>query len=93
MYPEIQLSEDQKREFLREQRGCIIGRRLADDGHVHFTDERHRVRWGQYSIVEASLAGLRHLRTLGRFDRVLLMSGQDYPVRPLAEIRAFCRSS
>lgn len=64
-------------------------RRLADDDHVHFTDERHRVRWGQYSIVEASLAGLRHLRTLGRFDRVLLMSGQDYPVRPLAEIRTF----
>lgn len=64
-------------------------RRLADDAHVHFVEQRHRVRWGQYSVVEASLAGLRHLRTLGRYDRVLLMSGQDYPVRPLPEIRAF----
>lgn len=63
--------------------------RLADDDHVHFISDRRRVRWGQFSMVEASLAGLRHLRTLGRFDRVLLMSGQDYPVRPLHEIRAF----
>ncbi len=64
-------------------------RRLADDRHVHFIEERYRVRWGQFTIVEASLACLRHLRTLGNFDRVLLMSGQDYPVRPLHEIRAF----
>lgn len=64
-------------------------RRLAHDAHVHLVEERHRVWWGQYSMVEASLAGLRHLWALGRFDRVLLMSGQDYPVRPLPEIRAF----
>lgn len=64
-------------------------RRLADDAHVHFVEKRHRVRWGHYSVVEASLAGLRHLRTLGHFDRVLLMSAQDYPVRPLSEIRGF----
>ena len=69
---------------------CQEGRRrLANDDHVHFIDERYRVRWGQYSLVQASLACLRHLRTLGRFDRVLLMSGQDYPVRPMHEIRAF----
>lgn len=64
-------------------------RRLADDSHVHFTAERHRVRWAQFSMTDAALTGLRHLRSLGHYDRVLLLSGQDYPVRPLAEIRAF----
>lgn len=64
-------------------------RRLADDAHVHFVSERYRVRWGQYSLIEASLSCLRHLRTRGHYDRVLLMSGQDYPVRPLPEIRRF----
>jgi putative ABC transport system permease protein len=31
MHPEIQLTDDQRREFLKEQRGCIIGKRLADE--------------------------------------------------------------
>lgn len=63
--------------------------RLAHDDRVAFVEERYRCRWGQQSIVEATLAGLRQVRTMGRFDRIVLLSGQDYPVRPVQEIRAF----
>jgi len=51
---------------------------------------RERVRWGEWSMVEATLNGLRALRDGGHApDHVYLLSGADYPIRPIAQLRDF----
>ena len=48
---------------------------------------RIRCHWGTWSIVEATLSGIRHaVHADVRFDYLMLMSGQDYPIKPRAEI-------
>lgn len=59
MYPSLRLPDDQKRDFLRDPRGCIIGRRLADEygwrpGDTFFLESfvpPHRRRDGPFEFV------------------------------------------
>ena len=58
---------------------------------VHWVD-RVAVDWGGWSMVEATLSGLRAIRTAqgtDRFDYVYLLSGADYPTQSLASLRAY----
>lgn len=49
-----------------------------------------RCYWGDYSLVEATLRCLDMLAACGRpYDYVTLISGHDYPVRPIAHLRKF----
>ncbi|WP_448006673.1 hypothetical protein [Agromyces bauzanensis] len=41
--------------------------------------------WGSWELVEATLLAFRHIRARRDPDLVCLTSGQDYPVRRLAE--------
>lgn len=51
---------------------------------------RHRSNWGSWGIVAASLTGLRGALALPEdWTHVALLSGQDYPLSPVAEIDAF----
>lgn len=51
--------------------------------------ERHACHWGGFGHVEASLKGLREIVRAGLDpDYVILLSGQDYPIKPNATIRA-----
>jgi len=43
------------------------------------------VRWGGWSMVEAELEALGHVLRTRRPDWVVMVSGHDYPVRPLAD--------
>lgn len=46
--------------------------------------------WGEYSLVEATLNGLRTLAASGQdFDYIYLLSGADLPLKPIATLRAF----
>ncbi len=57
---------------------------------VHFTQKRVRVYWGDFSIVEATLVLLREaLAHPARFDRCVLLSGADHPLRSAASIESF----
>lgn len=65
-------------------------REAAAAPNVHFLPRRYRVLWGditqvyyQKALLEACLA------FPARFDRVCLLSGQDYPLWPKARLRAF----
>jgi hypothetical protein len=61
---------------------------LADRPNVHFLP-RHRCYWGDFGHVRATLKGLRALIAGGRqFDYVVLLTGQDYPIKSNAEIAA-----
>jgi hypothetical protein len=63
------------------------GLRAVDS--VHFL-ERHTCNWGDFGHVRATLKGLAHLLEDGDpFDYLVLLTGQDYPLRPAEEIEAF----
>jgi hypothetical protein len=48
------------------------------------------VQWGGWSMVEATLACLDEVRAAPEpVDYVILLSGADYPIRPLAHLKAF----
>ncbi len=51
---------------------------------------RHRSQWGGFGHVRATLKGIDHIvETEVPFDYAVLLTGQDYPLRPPAEIARF----
>jgi hypothetical protein len=66
-----------------------VRRHLADGEHVHFT-KRYACRWGGFGIVRATLECMRAALHLPRdFDYAVLLSGQDYPIKPIGFIARF----
>lgn len=56
---------------------------------VVFVDP-HRCYWGGFGMVRAALKGIRHLVAEEvPFDYAMLLSGQDYPLRPAEAIERF----
>ncbi|MDD2724969.1 MAG: beta-1,6-N-acetylglucosaminyltransferase [Methylovulum sp.] len=48
------------------------------------------VEWGRWSMVEATLSCLEELeQSVEVFDYVVLLSGVDYPVKPISALKAF----
>ncbi len=67
-----------------------VKRLLGNDPKVSLIDRRYPCRWGQFSIVEATLSCLQSICNSNRkFDYVCLLSGQDYPIKSLYEIKTF----
>jgi len=57
---------------------------------VTFIRQRHLVRWGSYSIVEATVQGVREILASGiSYEFINLLSGQDYPIKPADSIYRF----
>jgi len=51
---------------------------------------RVRVYWASYSHIKATMLGIRAaLRSERRFSHLVLLTGQDYPIRSTAEIQSF----
>lgn len=67
---------------------------LADAEHVFFIKKREKVFWGAYSIVQATVNGFEEIIRSGkRYDYINLLSGQDYPLKPVNEIHNFLKSN
>ncbi|MEB0136926.1 beta-1,6-N-acetylglucosaminyltransferase [Actimicrobium sp. CCC2.4] len=65
--------------------------KLKDD-NVHFTNERIPVYWGDFSQVDASLIMLQTaLSDKNNFDRYVLLSGVDYPIKSTSYIEKYFR--
>ncbi len=59
---------------------------LADLENVVFL-RRHKLYWGAFGHVRATIEGLDELyRRSAQFDYVALLTGQDYPIKPAATI-------
>lgn len=56
--------------------------------------KRYRCYWGDYSIVAATIEGLREIfnRNID-FNWVILLSGQDYPIKSNRQIEEFLRQN
>lgn len=66
-----------------------LARNLAGSPTIRFA-KRVRVRWGQWSIVAATLNCLQTIEDAGwEPDYVYLLSGTDYPIRPSRELVRF----
>lgn len=56
--------------------------------------KRHYCKWGDSSLVKATLAGLKHIvNSRIPFDYVLLLSGQDYPIKSNQDIQLFLQEN
>ncbi len=56
---------------------------LAKEGRVLFIQNRVKVAWGDYTIVQATLNGLTEIMAGGNYDYINLLSGQDYPIKSI----------
>ena len=56
--------------------------------------ERVEVHWGLWSVVQATLNGLQAIQSSGQaVDYVTLLSGHDYPLRPLRQLQDFLQAN
>ena len=59
---------------------------------VHFLP-RFNSAWGAYGTIEPYLCGMRVIKDSGKaFDRIMLLSGQDYPIRVTRKLISFSES-
>ena len=57
---------------------------------VIFVEDRVKVYWGSYNIVEATLNGFKQILSSGhKYDYINLLSGQDYPLKSQPYIHSF----
>ena len=60
---------------------------------VHFI-ERFDATWGGLGLIKPYLAGMKAVRDSStNFDRIMLLSGQDYPIKSNAQIDHFFKNS
>lgn len=57
----------------------------VDDPHVEVLQHGLATDWGSWELVEATLLAFEHVRSNVDPDLVCLVSGQDYPIRRLAD--------
>lgn len=85
------LSSEDAAFFIHIDRKCDIGafRDIVGE-NVHFSSRRVPVYWGEYSMVEAILIILEQaLATKPAYDRFVLLTGSDYPLRSREYIHRF----
>lgn len=60
---------------------------------VHFT-ERFDAKWGGYGIIKPFLSAMQDVKDAStQFDRILLLSGQDYPIKSNTYINNFFKNA
>lgn len=63
---------------------------VAEIPNVFIINNRVKVNWAGYSIVQATLNSFKEILTSGRqYDYINILSGQDYPLKPTQEIHTF----
>jgi len=67
---------------------------LEDFGDKVTFLERYNSEWGKYGLTLPLLEGLKSIKMTGQhFDRILLLSGQDYPIKSKKQINEFFENS
>lgn len=59
------------------------------EGRVVFSSNRYHVYWGGYSILQATFCMLEDALNYCDYDRVVLLTGLDYPIKPDQYIEDF----
>lgn len=62
----------------------------TSSNNVHFITNRCTSGWGSFGLVQATLNGLKFVqRKYKTAQRVIILSGQDYPIKPISHIKAY----
>lgn len=56
---------------------------------VHWIYPRYKIKWGHVSIVYATIQAMKTIKLTSENDRVILLSGQDFPVKSNEYIQKF----
>lgn len=68
--------------------------KLIQGENIFFVRKRENVRWGAYSMVQATLNGFEEILAAGvAYDYVNLLSGQDYPLQNPEKIHQWLNDS
>jgi len=70
--------------LIRHDRPGLVDLKAERDPHVTVLESRIHVAWSGWSMTEAMLEALRVARAVPGCTHIVLISGQDYPVRNLA---------
>lgn len=62
---------------------------LAQNKQVRFIKNRQLIRWAGYSFTKAILTGMQEVLASGEYDFINLMSGQEYPLKPVDTMMRF----
>lgn len=63
---------------------------VYDSSNVFFVQNRVDIKWGGYEMVEATLNGFKEIIHSGlNVDYINLLSGQDYPLKPISQFNKF----
>ncbi|MBC7864822.1 MAG: hypothetical protein IAF38_17745 [Bacteroidia bacterium] len=62
---------------------------LSADPLVYFLSDRFAVDWGSYNQIKATLALLKTAYETEKFDYFFLISGQDIPLKSVAQMKLF----
>ncbi|MES2982339.1 MAG: beta-1,6-N-acetylglucosaminyltransferase [Verrucomicrobiota bacterium] len=74
-----------------EEREAVSLLEMSYPGLVRVTSKIH-CKWGEWSLVEATLLMLRIFEKMpDKPDFIHLMSGADFPIRPIADMQEFLR--
>jgi hypothetical protein len=65
---------------------------LAPFGNVHLVTSAQPVGWGDYSLVDSCWKALEWMGDHLDFDWVILLSAQDYPIKPLNSLQEYLRN-
>lgn len=76
-----------------DPRGERLERKQLETAGGELLEDRLKTKWGGWSQLKLILGCLREAVTRHDPDWVLVLSGQDYPLRPLAAIEADLRDS
>lgn len=61
--------------------------------HVYVIKDFIPVEWGDFSQVKMMLNAIEWITTHLKFDWLVLISGQDYPIQPLSQIERFLETT
>jgi Core-2/I-Branching enzyme len=70
-------------------RSALTTADVAHLGDVHVLTSPEPIVWGTFSIVDAVWRSLGWMTDRLEFDWIVLLSAQDYPIKPLADFGAF----
>jgi len=66
----------------------------ADVKNCHFLRDRYESKWGSFALVDATLEAFRYIRnTLRKRQRIILLSGCDFPIKNSRYITKFLASN
>lgn len=64
-----------------------------DIENCYFTPERYQTEWGTFSLVAATLHAFDFIRgSIRKRQRIVLLSGSDYPIKPIKFINNYLKS-